>query len=71
MDTLRIFTLSVWGLCTPGKMGDLESFLRDFRVRVGVITEVKELRFPSFPSTLLSRSCAFRHFRDYIGVIST
>ena len=36
---LRILTPNVWGLRTKGTEEDLQQFLRDFQVDVGIITE--------------------------------
>ena len=36
---LRIFTLNVWGLRAPGKIEELKTFLFDYNVHVGIITE--------------------------------
>ena len=35
----KIATLNVWGLRTKGKREELEQFLRDFQVHIGIITE--------------------------------
>ena len=38
-ETLRIFTLNVWGLRTSGEQEDLLNFLVEYRVHIGIITE--------------------------------
>ena len=38
-ETLRVFTLNVWGLRAAGKQEDLPNFLVEYRVHIGIITE--------------------------------